>query len=81
LATTAAVARGNTVNHDVYQDARLSGWPPAGYPGTAHFAYRIVKRDTAVATLSDLPAKSLLIKTDRSVDVDSRNFNVANFAV
>ena len=33
----------NTVNHDVDQDARLSGWPSAGYPGTAHFAYRIVK--------------------------------------
>src|SRR6185503_13388493 len=73
--------RSNTVNHDVDQDAGLSGRPPAGYPGTAHFAHGIVKRDTAVAALSDLPAKNLLVKIDRNVDVDSGNFDVANFAV
>src|SRR5258706_14826119 len=47
--------RGNTVNHDVDQDAMLSGRPSAAYLGAAYFAHCIVKVDTAVATLSDLP--------------------------
>ena len=73
--------RGNTVDHDVDQDARIMGWPPALYPGAAHFTHRIVKSDTAVATLSDLPAKNFLIKTDRDADLDRRNLDVTNFSV
>src|SRR5882724_614134 len=72
---------GNTVNHDVDQQAGLHRRFPADHPGAAHLANCIVKGDVAVTALPDPPTKNFLVKRGRTVDVVSRNLDVAHLSV
>src|SRR5437773_6545178 len=72
---------GDAVNHDVDQQAGFGHRLSAQDPGTAHFAYRVIKGDSSIAARPELPIKTLLVKSGRGVNVDCRNLDVADLSV
>src|SRR5256885_16963930 len=62
---------GYAVNHDVDQQARLRRCSAAEHPRATHLAHRVVKGDTAVAALSDLPSGNFFVTRCPGVDVGS----------
>ena len=71
----------NTVNHYVYQQARLGCGRAAEHPGAADFADPIVECSITVSALPCLPAKDFLVEFSRALNVGSRDLDIAYFAV
>ena len=73
--------RRHAVNHDVDEQARLQRWRAAGDPCAAHFTRRVIERRATIAALSELPAENIRVEMGCTLDVVSRDLDVANFSV
>jgi hypothetical protein len=72
---------GDTIHHDVYQQARrCRGWSFED-PCTGHFTYPIIEGDGAIVAPPDPPAEDFLVEPGRTIDIDCGHFDVADLPV
>src|SRR5262249_12939297 len=74
-------SRRDAVDHDVQEQAGLSGGRAIGKPGSADFTRGVVVRRAAVTALPGGPAKHGSIESGRLIDVVGNKLDVADLAV
>src|SRR4051812_2355743 len=72
---------GDAVDHDVDQQAHLRHRFAMQNPRTADLADAIVECDAPIAAGPDVPTENLSVERNRGLDIDRRDFDIADFSV